>query len=272
MLVTDRRSARFPLHELALRAIDGGVDVVQIREKDLHGEELLRVVDEVLQSVRDRTSVIVNGDVDVARQLDIGVHLPERSLSGREARSILRNEAVIGRSVHSVGAAKETDGLNYLIAGHVFETTSKRESPPLGLPGLDAIAKATALPVLAIGGISKDNVRVALEQGAYGTAVVSAINGADDPGSAARAIRIEIDRYLESNMGTVSNRVATTINGKPVELVRDTTIKQFLEEKGYHDRLVVVEVNEVIVPRSGFDSTTLRDGDRIEIVHFVGGG
>jgi sulfur carrier protein len=71
---------------------------------------------------------------------------------------------------------------------------------------------------------------------------------------------------------TTSATIDVTINGKPVTLDAATTIQQFLASKGYHERLVVVELNEAILPRSAFASTTLNVGDRLEIVHFVGGG
>lgn len=62
------------------------------------------------------------------------------------------------------------------------------------------------------------------------------------------------------------------INGKPVTLDSGTTVSQFLRTKGLEERLVVVELNEMILPRSDYDSTILASGDRVEIVHFVGGG
>jgi thiamine biosynthesis protein ThiS len=73
-------------------------------------------------------------------------------------------------------------------------------------------------------------------------------------------------------MEAMVDAVSVTVNGKPVRLAAGTTVQDFLASKGYHDRLVVVELNEAILSRSAFASTVLSDDDRLEIVHFVGGG
>ncbi len=73
-------------------------------------------------------------------------------------------------------------------------------------------------------------------------------------------------------METTATMVTVTINGKELALDPATTIADFLASKGYHERLVVVEINEAIVPRSAYATTTFAPGDRVEIVHFVGGG
>lgn len=76
----------------------------------------------------------------------------------------------------------------------------------------------------------------------------------------------------EATLEATATTVDVTINGKRVALTEGTTVQQFLHAKGFQDRLVVVELNEAILPRSAFASTFLVAGDRVEIVHFVGGG
>ncbi|HEY7036171.1 MAG TPA: sulfur carrier protein ThiS, partial [Thermomicrobiales bacterium] len=168
-------------------------------------------------------------------------------------------------------SARSSEGADYLIAGHVFATASKRDLPPIGVDGLRRIADAAPCPVLAIGGISAANVPSVLAVGAFGVAIISAISGAPDPAAAARAIAQCIST-TEKNMDATATTVKVTINGKPVSLADDTTVRQFLQSKGFEDRLVVVELNEAILPRTAYDSTVLSAGDRVEIVHFVGGG
>lgn len=73
-------------------------------------------------------------------------------------------------------------------------------------------------------------------------------------------------------MESTAAMITVTINGKELTLDPSTTIAGFLASKGYHERLVVVEINEAIVPRSAYATTTFAPGDRVEIVHFVGGG
>jgi thiamine biosynthesis protein ThiS len=266
MLVTDRKNARLPLPELTREAIAGGVDLIQIREKDLDDDELRRLTGSVLEAVADPSRILVNGSIAVAKELGIGLHLPERGVDPTRARGTLGPGVLIGRSIHSAPVA--TEGIDYVIAGHIFATASKPELPPLGVDGLSKIAGATTLPVYAIGGISPENARACLRAGARGVTVMSAINGSADPASAARAFRVALDQETESVMETVK----VTINGKSVDVQNDLTIKQFLDAKGYHDRLVVVELNEKILQRPALAETVFRDGDRVEIVHFVGGG
>jgi thiamine biosynthesis protein ThiS len=272
MLVTDRRSSRLPLSELASLAVTGGVDVVQVREKDLNEEQLRSLVRALLATIGDPSKISVNGSLAVAGELDVGLHLPESSLSPAEARNQLGANAHIGRSVHSPEAAPDSDGADYLIAGHVFATTSKADRPPIGLEGLRLIVDAASCPVLAIGGVTASNVRSVLSAGAHGVAVISAINNADDPLAAAQAIREQICLAKEHTPVITATKVEVTINGKQVALDDGTTVQQFLHSKGYQDRLVVVELNESILPRGSYSSTILASGDRVEIVHFVGGG
>jgi thiamine biosynthesis protein ThiS len=272
MLVTDRRRAILPLPELARQALAGGVDVVQIREKDLTEDELRRLTISVVAAAGDPTRLSVNGNIAVARCLETGVHLPEDGITPAAARAMLGPTALIGRSVHRAAAARTTDGADYLIAGHIFATASKPDLPPIGLDGLRRIVQAASCPVLAIGGVSGENVRSVIAAGAHGVAVISAINSAAEPGFAACAIRQQMQLDEEVAMEATATSVEVTINGKRVDLEPGTTVQQFLHAKGYQDRLVVVELNESILPRTAYLSTVLTAGDHVEIVHFVGGG
>jgi thiamine biosynthesis protein ThiS len=272
MLVTDRRAARLPLPDLALRAIAGGVDVVQIREKDLDNDQLRTLVQSIVVAAGDQSRVSVNGNISVSLDFGVGLHLPEAGLTTTEARERLGSHALIGKSVHSPESVRDSVGADYLVAGHVFATASKPGRSPIGLQGLRLIVDAAPCPVLAIGGLTAENVQTVLATGAYGVAVISAINGSDEPESAARSIRERLDTERNVVMTSASTHVDVTINGKQIVLDSGTTIQQFLHSKGYQDRLVVVELNESILPRESYPSTAFSSGDRVEIVHFVGGG
>jgi thiamine biosynthesis protein ThiS len=272
MLVTDRRRSSIPIPQLAALAISNGVDVVQIREKDLTDRELRELTLATLEAVDDPKRITVNGSLTIARELGVGLHLPEVGLSSSVARAELGPRPLIGRSVHSPAAARSSEGADYLIAGHVFATASKPEIPPIGLDGLRRIVDAAPCPLLAIGGISATNVHTVLAAGADGVAVISAIAAAGDPASAARNMARRITMETEKTMEATATSVDVTINGKRVALTAGTTVQQFLQSKGFEDRLVVVELNEAILSRAAFAATTLTSGDRVEIVHFVGGG
>jgi thiamine biosynthesis protein ThiS len=263
MLVTDRRSASVPLPDLATRAIAGGVDLIQIREKDLAAPELRSLAIEVLDAVGDRRRVTINGVPEIARELEIGLHLPEMLVSGAEA-----DVHPLSRSVHSADTAGESGWVDFVVVGHVHPTRSKTGLQPLGLEGLAQIVTAAPVPVIAIGGISPERVRCILAAGAFGVAVQSAINDSADPEAAAWKFR----QALENAMTEQTTSMTVMVNGKQADLPPGITVLDYLKERGHHDRLVVVELNGQILAKSTFATTSLSAGDRIEIVHFVGGG
>ncbi len=277
MLVTDRRRGRLPLAEVVTGAVAGGVDAVQVREPDLGAAELAEVVERVKEAVGGRAAVVVNGNTGVAAGLGVGVHLPERGMATAEARRLV-GERLLGRSVHSVAAATVAAGADYLLAGHVFETASKPGRPALGLDGLGRIVEAAWEPVLAIGGITVERVAAVAAAGATGVAVVGAIAEAADPERAAAALRRAVDEAMEAEMGTATvgdgaaGVVAIVVNGKPVEVEPETTVTDFLADKGLRPTMAVVELNGRVVARRLYDETVLAGGDRVEVVHAVGGG
>ena len=277
MLVTDRRRSMRPLPELVAAAVAGGVDAVQIREHDLPPSELRVLAKTLLEVVAGRADLLINSDLALAAELGLGLHLPEAGIATAEARRRLGDLPLLGRSVHSAVAASASVGVDYLIAGNVYETTSKPGHPPLGLSGLSRIIAATWSPVLAIGGITADRVPTVMAAGAHGVAVIGAIAEVADPTGAAAALRAAIvaaagDQEMEETQADEALIVAIVVNGKRVEVEPGTTVTDFLVDKGFRDKQVVVELNGVILARRAFDDTEFKPGDRVEMVHAVGGG
>ena len=182
-LVTDRRrlspdtasfdAARQRLVDQARWAIRSGVDLIQVRERDLEGADLAMVVSNLLRVSRGSgTRLVVNDRVDVALACGAdGVHLRHDSMPAEQIRSIARDGFLVGRSVHSVAEATGAGPVDYLIAGTVFPTTSKPAATPmLGLDGLADIVQAVAVPVLAIGGIGRGQFDEIAATGAAGVA------------------------------------------------------------------------------------------------------
>jgi thiamine biosynthesis protein ThiS len=266
VVVTSRKSARHPLPEMADRAIAGGADVIQIREKDLAQPDLTLLASSVLKTVQDPSRLMINGSREIAMELGIGLHLPEAGHRVDEMDQI--GFPLLSRSVHTADSARASDWVDFVIAGHVYPTASKPGLAPIGLDGLATIVAASPVPVVAIGGIRPDSVRDVLDCGAAGVAVLSAINNAADPETATRPFR----RALEEWMSVNQEQITVTINGKEATLAAGKTVLDFLSERGHHDRLVVVELNGQILRKNSFPSTKISAGDRIEIVHFVGGG
>ena len=203
MLITDRHLAggEEALIDAVAEAIEGGVNAVQLREKDLAPEKLLPLARRLRIVTGDRAALIVNGPLEVALAADAdGVHLPEAATDiERPARPFL-----VGRSVHSREAAERawSECSDYLIAGPVFETPSHAGVSPGGLALVDDIARAVAIPVLAIGGISAERIEEVMHAGAGGVAVISAILSRESPGDAARELREALEEaWIEAKRG-----------------------------------------------------------------------
>lgn len=194
-LVTDRtRTAGRPLLQVVEAALQGGVDAVQLREKDISTAELCDLASRLRELTRRYGArLLVNDRIDVALAVGAdGVHLPVDSFAPGDARRLLGPQALIGVSTHSLEQAEAAaaGGVDFVVFGPVFETPSKREfGPPVGLPALARVSANTAAPVFAIGGITAERVESVRGSGARGVAVISAILEADDPRAAASAVR-----------------------------------------------------------------------------------
>ena len=197
MLITDRTRLRGrPLEEVASQAVDGGANVVQLREKDLAGGELYELAITLRAVLRGRALFVVNDRADIALAAGAdGVHLPERSIPIRAAREFVGESCLIGRSVHSVEAAvrAEQEGADYIVAGTVFATASKAGRTAAGTGLVREVADAVRVPVVAVGGITEGNIAEVVAAGASGVAVIGAIMDANDPREAASLLRGRLD-------------------------------------------------------------------------------
>ncbi len=197
MLITDRTRLRGRLlEEVASLAVDGGVAVVQLREKDLSGGDLYELAITLRAALRGRALLLVNDRVDVALAAGAdGVHLPERALPGSAAREMAGEGCIVGRSVHSVEAAlhAEEQGADFVEVGTVYETASKPGATPAGVELVRAVAQAVRVPIVAVGGVSAENIAAVVGAGAEGVAVIGAVMDADDPKRAAGRLRSALD-------------------------------------------------------------------------------
>lgn len=203
MLVTDRkRVAGRPhdgaeaLDDVVRDAVLGGVDIVQLREKDLDTARLIALGLHVRDAIAQRALLFVNGDVAAAHTLTAdGVHLPSDGPTVDSARNKLQSGVLVSVATHSVADAIRADhaGADFVILGTVFATASKPGITPLGLDGLRAVCDAVGAPVVAIGGITAANAPEVIRAGAAGVAVIGAILDAPDPRAAVSTLRSVID-------------------------------------------------------------------------------
>ena len=191
-LVTDRTLCDGSLEERVAAAVSGGVDAVQLREKDMPSGELLELARLLRAVTQDKALLLINDRLDVALAAGAdGLHLPEASLSVRDAKGIAPSNLIVGKSVHGLPAASQAsaEGADYLVLGTIFPTASKPGADTGGLAFLTEIASQVDAPVIAIGGIDSSNVASVMEAGPHGAAVVSAILGSPNPESAARELK-----------------------------------------------------------------------------------
>jgi len=158
-------------------AARAGVDLVQVRERDLDGRALVRLVSRCVEAARGtRTRVLVNDRIDVALAAGAsGVHLRGDSVPAPRVRAITPPAFVIGRSVHSVDESRrvtEDGGLDYLMFGTVFATSSKPGVEAAGVATLHEVSAGTPLPVLAVGGITEATACDLQRTGAAGIAAI----------------------------------------------------------------------------------------------------
>ncbi len=201
-LVTDRRfkpENKF-LDTIEL-AIQGGVSMVQLREKNISSLDFYQLALSVKAvCAKYNVPLLINDRLDIALAVDAsGLHIGQSDLPFEVARDILGNEKIIGLSVSNSDDVQKALKMNvdYLGLSPVFSTDTKTDiAKPLGLKGIMELRGMTELPLVAIGGINAENASNIITAGADGLAVVSAIMGAENPKQMSEKFQYEIKKGL----------------------------------------------------------------------------
>jgi len=196
-VITDRRLK--PEVESVREALEGGATSIQLRIKNAPTREMIEIGRKIRELTKEYDVLyFVDDRLDVALATNAdGVQLGPEDMPISLAREIAPN-LIIGASVYSLEEAlkAEKEGADYLGAGSVFPTPTKRDAKVIGLEGLKRIVDSVKIPVVAIGGINHENVREVLKTGVDGIAVISAIMGADDVKIATEEMRKIIEEVI----------------------------------------------------------------------------
>jgi thiamine-phosphate pyrophosphorylase len=196
-LVCDSAPRRHELPDLLRAASAGGVDIVQLRDKQLSDDELAAVANAaralcerlgVLLIVNDRPSVAYEAGAD-------GVHVGQDDMAVEDVREMVGPDMLIGLSTHAAGEIDAVDAalVDYIGVGPVHETPTKPGRPAVGPELVRHAAAHAAVPFFAIGGLDEANIAEVVAAGASRACVLRAISDAEDPERAARALRDALD-------------------------------------------------------------------------------
>lgn len=165
-------------------AVDAGCRIVQYREKNKDKKQMIEEAKKLKDICKDRAIFIVNDNVDIAIQVDAdGVHLGQKDTKIGIARKKLDKNKIIGQTVHNVKEAEnaEKNGVNYVGVAPIFPTKTKKDSiDPIGVDTIKKIREKIDLPIVAVGGITKENVKEVIYMGADAVILVSEVLSSDD--------------------------------------------------------------------------------------------
>ena len=199
--VTDRAwVGEQTLYQQVESALKGGATCVQLREKQLGDADFLQEAIQIHALCQQYgVPLFINDNVEVALQCHAeGIHVGQDDMAALDARAKLGPDKLIGVSAHTVEEAllAEKQGADYLGVGAVFPTSSKSDVGEMSYETLKAICKAVSIPVVAIGGISGENVGKLADSGICGVAVISAIYAAKDVKAAAADLKATVEEML----------------------------------------------------------------------------
>ena len=190
------------LTDVVRESLEGGVTMLQLREKTLEEPAFLQEARELQALCRSyHVPFIVNDNVDIALAMDAdGVHVGQSDMEALDVRAKLGPDKIIGVSAQTVEQAllAEKHGADYLGVGAVFPTGSKADAEEVSFDTLKAICQAVSIPVVAIGGIRRGNVARLAGSGICGVAVISAVYGAADIRAASQELKAATEEMLKA--------------------------------------------------------------------------
>ena len=188
------------LYDQVEQTILGGATFIQVREKELDKEDFLKEAVEIQKLCKaHHIPFVINDNVEIARSIDAdGVHVGQSDMKAGDVRALIGSDKILGVSAQTVEQAilAEKNGADYLGVGAVFQTGSKADADDVSHETLKAICEAVNIPVIAIGGITKDNVMQLAGSGICGIAVISAIFAQKDIFAATAELKKQTEKLV----------------------------------------------------------------------------
>lgn len=193
-VVTDRSWLKEnPLAFEVEKTLKAGATFIQLREKEMSDEEFLKEAKEI-KTLTDKYKVpfVINDNIDIALKVDAdGVHVGQSDMDAKDVRKLIGSDKILGVSASNAEQAEkaERSGADYLGVGAVFSTSTKKDADNVSFETLKEICESVNIPVIAIGGISEENIYKLKDSGIVGVAVISAIFAKSDIIEATKTIR-----------------------------------------------------------------------------------
>ena len=199
--VTDRSwTGRQTLTQQVEAALRGGATCVQLREKEMERDALVALARELKAlCARYGVPLLINDDAALALEVDAdGVHVGQEDMAAQEARRLIGPDRILGVTAKTVeqALAAQAAGADYLGSGAIFGSATKRNARPMTRELLQSICKSVSIPVVAIGGISRENIASLADTGIRGAAIVSGIFAAPDIEAECRLLRSQVERII----------------------------------------------------------------------------
>ena len=199
--VTDRSwTGRQTLTQQVEAALRGGATCVQLREKEMERDALVALARELKAlCARYGVPLLINDDAALALEVDAdGVHVGQEDMAAQEARRLIGPDRILGVTAKTVeqALAAQAAGADYLGSGAIFGSATKRNARPMSRELLQSICKSVSIPVVAIGGISRENIASLADTGIRGAAIVSGIFAAPDIEAECRLLRSQVERII----------------------------------------------------------------------------
>lgn len=182
-------------------AVAGGATMVMLREPGMAAGKLAALATRVKAITRGKALLVIHDRVDVAQAVEAdGVQLAEDGLPTRAARGLMGKYTVLGRSAddHMTALQATAEGAEWVLAGPIYKSATQPDEKPTGPKLISSIEEDSSIPVIAIGGITVDNIGEVIKAGAAGVAVLSAISTADDRKAATEALKKALDEAWAS--------------------------------------------------------------------------